>query len=283
MLANVVLHRVDRVWTERYHRLGVLVRYADDECICCPTRERAEAALAALGEILAGLGLSLAADKTRIVSVASGDVGYDFLGFHHRMVPSRRNPRFRYPACWPSATAMHRARSHIRERTGRNRRHVLTHLLVEELNRFLRGWRQYFRYGNSSRSFAKLDRYVTERMALLLSKRPPRPGQRHEAHHHVREPPRPRQPGRERRVRPARACRPVKGVGKPCEGEPHARIDGGRLETGRRPLVRGEMCSGETPGIGAGTYRRPTSPRQPPTLLRHAVCKHTLGSLENFV
>lgn len=26
------------------------------------------------------------------------------------------------------------------------------------------------------------------------------------------------------------------------------------------------MCSGETPGIGVGTYRRPTSPRQPPTL-----------------
>lgn len=176
VLANVVLHRVDRVWTERYHRLGVLVRYADDECICCPTRERAEAALAALGEILAGLGLSLSADKTRIVSVAGGDVGYDFLGFHHRMVPSRRNPRFRYPACWPSATAMRRARSHIRERTGRNRRHVPTHLLVEELNRFLRGWRQYFRYGNSSRSFAKLDRYVTERMALLLSKRHGRRG-----------------------------------------------------------------------------------------------------------
>ncbi len=27
----------------------------------------------------------------------------------------------------------------------------------------------------------------------------------------------------------------MKDVGKPCEGEPHARIDGGRLETERRP------------------------------------------------
>jgi len=167
VLANVVLHRLDRAWQERYQRLGVLVRYADDECICCPSRERAEAALAALGEILAGLGLSLAADKTRIVQVAGGVQGYDFLGFHHRMVPSRRNPKLRYPACWPSDSAMRRARSHIREMTGRNRRHVPTHVLVGDLNQFLRGWRQYFRYGNSARCFAKLDRYVTERMALL--------------------------------------------------------------------------------------------------------------------
>jgi RNA-directed DNA polymerase len=176
VLANVVLHRLDRAWAQEYSRLGVLVRYADDECICCPTRERAEQALAALGEILAGLRLSLAADKTRIVHVADGTEGYDFLGFHHRMVPSRRNPRFRYPACWPSDRAMRQARSRVRELTGRNRPHVPTHLLVDDLNRFLRGWRQYFRYGNSARSFAKLDHHVTERMALLLSKRHGRSG-----------------------------------------------------------------------------------------------------------
>lgn len=55
--------------------------------------------------------------------------------------------------------------------TGRSRRHIPTRLLVFEINQFLRGWRQYFRYGNSARCFAKLDRYVEERMALLLSKR----------------------------------------------------------------------------------------------------------------
>ena len=60
--------------------------------------------------------------------------------------------------------------------TGRNRRHVPTHLLVEDLNRYLRGWREYYRFGNSTRRFAKLDRYVFERMALLLSKRHGRHG-----------------------------------------------------------------------------------------------------------
>ena len=176
VLANVVLHRLDRAWAQRHRRLGVLIRYADDVCICCATQQRAEAAMVALTEILTGLGLSLAPAKTRIVGVAGGTDGYDFLGFHHRMVPSRRYPKVRYPACWPSAKAMTRARSRIRELTGRSRRHLSPRLLVEELNWFLRGWRQYYRYGNASRSFAKLDRYVIERMALLLSKRHGRRG-----------------------------------------------------------------------------------------------------------
>ncbi len=135
LMANVVLHRLDRAWQERYHRLGVLVRYADDLCVCSPTRERAEAALQALGELLGELGLELSSTKTQIVG-ASGEDGL----------------------------------------TGRNRRHIPTHLLVAELNQFLRGWRQYYRYGNSTRCFAKLDRYVDERMALLLSKRHGRRG-----------------------------------------------------------------------------------------------------------
>ena len=176
LMANVVLHRLDRAWQERYHRLGVLVRYADDLCVCSPTRERAEAALQALGELLGERGLELSGTKTQIVGVASGEDGYDFLGFHHRMVPSRRHPTRRYPACWPSTKAMKHARLRIREMTGRNRRHIPTHLLVAELNQFLRGWRQYYRYGNSTRCFAKLDRYVDERMALLLSKRHGRRG-----------------------------------------------------------------------------------------------------------
>lgn len=171
LLANAVLHRVDRAWQEQHHRLGVLVRYADDLCVCAPTKERAEAALAVLAHLLAGLNLSLAPDKTRIVGAADGRAGYDFLGFHHRMAPSRRYPNVRYPACWPSDKAMRRARSRIKEMTGRNRCHLPTGLLVFQLNQFLRGWRQYYRYGNSSRHFAKLDSYVKDRMALSLTKR----------------------------------------------------------------------------------------------------------------
>jgi retron-type reverse transcriptase len=60
--------------------MGVLVRYADDEVICCATRDKAEAALAALADILGELGLTLSGSKTRIVCVAGGQEGFDFLG-----------------------------------------------------------------------------------------------------------------------------------------------------------------------------------------------------------
>lgn len=185
LLANVVLHRLDRAWMAKHRQLGELVRYCDDLCICCPTEEKAEAAQAVLVGILEGLGLELSSAKTRIVGVAAGSEGYDFLGFHHRMVPSRRNPNSRYPACWPAAKAMLRARSRIRELTGRARRHVPTHTVVADLNRFLGGWREYYSYGNSTSCFAKLDEYVVERMALLLSKRHGRRGRGHGMKHVV--------------------------------------------------------------------------------------------------
>jgi RNA-directed DNA polymerase len=185
LLANVVLHRLDRAWMGKHRLLGVLVRYADDLCICCPTEGKAEAAQAVLASTLEGLGLELSGAKTQIVGVAGGNEGYDFLGFHHRMVSSRRRPSSRYPACWPGAKAMLRARSRIRELTGRNRRHIPTHTVVGDLNHFLRGWREYYSYGNSTRCFAKLDRYVVERMALLLSKRHGRRGRGHGMKHVV--------------------------------------------------------------------------------------------------
>ena len=233
LLANAVLHRLDRAWQQQHHRLGVLVRYADDLVVCCPTRQRADAALAALDHLLDGLGLALSPTKTQIVGLASGQHGCEFLGFHHRMVASRRRPGVRYPACWPSDAAMVRARSRIRELTGRNRRHVPTGLLVAEINQFLRGWRQYYQWGNSTRRFAALDAYVKERMALLLSKRHGRRGrgyglklyissgnnlglERADGNHHI----------------PAdRASGQMKDVGERLEGEPHEPFDGEGLET----------------------------------------------------
>ena len=54
--------------------------------VMCTTREQAEAALERLTVLLAGLGLEPKAAKTRIVHLAEGEEGFDFLGFHHRLV-----------------------------------------------------------------------------------------------------------------------------------------------------------------------------------------------------
>jgi RNA-directed DNA polymerase len=76
----------------------------------CPTKAKAEAALATLAKLLAELGLRVAEAKTRLVDTDSGQ-GFDFLGFHHRKVRSFRNPKVKYVAQWPSQSAMRRART----------------------------------------------------------------------------------------------------------------------------------------------------------------------------
>lgn len=69
----------------------------------------------------------------------------------------------------------------------------------------------------------------------------------------------------------------VNDVGEPCEGKPHARIDGGRLETDRATVV---AESGRPRGTGRvkgpATYSH-TPPRQSPTL--RSTCGHRVSHL----
>jgi len=170
LLANLYLHRLDRAWQAREH--GVLVRYADDALVLCATREQAEAALGRLGDLLAELGLEPKAAKTRIVHLVEGGEGFDFLGFHHRLVRGRtpRSAHLTFLARWPSRKAIQRARDRIREITDRKRLLVPVEDIVGDLNRFLRGWAGYFRYGNSARVLGQIRNYALRRVALLLSK-----------------------------------------------------------------------------------------------------------------
>jgi RNA-directed DNA polymerase len=169
LLCNVYLHRLDRQWTERGY--GVLVRYADDLVAMCRTRAEAEAALAALRQILAELGLVLKDAKTRIVHLAEGGEGLDFLGFHHRWVRARGARHVCFLARWPSRQGMQHARDQIREIT--DRRWLLRPVdeVTQRVNTFLRGWAGYFRYGNSARHFDAISNYAAGRLALFVAKR----------------------------------------------------------------------------------------------------------------
>jgi len=172
LLCNAYLHRIDRVWTAREH--GVLVRFADDLLVMCRSREQAEAALQRLRTLLAELGLAPREAKTRIVHLQVDGEGFDFLGFHHRMVRSRprdgRKP-VDFLARWPADKAMQHARDRIRDLTASRRLLLDAETVVQEVNAFLRGWVGYFKYGHSAQRFSKIRHYVRMRIALFLSKR----------------------------------------------------------------------------------------------------------------
>jgi RNA-directed DNA polymerase len=171
VLCNVYLNRLDRQWAKRGR--GVLVRYADDLLAMCKTRGEAEDAREALTVILAEMGLEPKQAKTRIVRLTEGGEGLDFLGFHHRWVRSR-DARFKHVeflARWPSRQAMQHARDRVRELTGRDRLRWPIEQVVGDLNRFLRGWAGYFRYGNSTVQFDQIIRHADRRLALLIANR----------------------------------------------------------------------------------------------------------------
>jgi RNA-directed DNA polymerase len=171
VMCNVYLHRLDRAWDDGD---GVLVRFADDLIVMCWSRSQAEAALARLTDLLADLGLEPKATKTRIVHLEEGGGGFDFLGFHHRLVRSRGlhgKPRTMFLARWPSDKAMQQARDRIRELTGRRRLGLWPELIAEDVNMFLRGWAAYFKYGHSARRLSKIRQYAWTRLALFVSKK----------------------------------------------------------------------------------------------------------------
>jgi group II intron reverse transcriptase/maturase len=172
LLCNVYLHRIDQSWSVREH--GVLVRFADDMLVMCKSREQAEAALLRLRELVAELGLRPKEAKTRIVQLQVGGEGFDFLGFHHRLVRSRSRDGRRpvvFLARWPANKAMQHVRDRVRELTNRRRLRLPVSEVVQDINTFLRGWAGYFRYGHSAERFSKIRQYVRTRIALFISKR----------------------------------------------------------------------------------------------------------------
>lgn len=172
LLANVYLNALDRAWEDRHGGLGVLVRYADDLVVLCRTKTQAEAAMRELRVLLAELRLELADAKTRLVYLDNdGEGSFDFLGFNHRMVESFSKPGRHFLARWPSAAATRAARQRIRELTDRRLLRLSVEDVVTNLNRFLTGWAGYFRRGNSTTQFHKLDLYTAERLARWIGKR----------------------------------------------------------------------------------------------------------------
>jgi RNA-directed DNA polymerase len=183
LLANIYLHVLDTEFSRR--GLGELVRYADDGVVLCRSQAQARAALDAVRNILAGLGLELHPGKTKVVDLRQGREGLDFLGchFHARMSgrlwEQKRVVRY-YLHRWPSQQAMKRLRGKIRDRTGRNRAGADIRDVIADLNPVLRGWGTYFRTGNAAAKFRQADLYAVGRLRTLMIKkrgRNLRPGQ----------------------------------------------------------------------------------------------------------
>ena len=156
LLANIYLHVLDSYW-ENHKELGVIVRYADDAVIMCRKRTDAELAFEHLKRIMTKLKLTLNPQKTKIVDM--NKESFDFLGFCYQKFGKTKSGR-KLPYMMPSKKAMEKVKDAIRVITCRKSAYEGLEQKVEKLNPLIRGWRNYFQHGNSTKRFKQLDEYV---------------------------------------------------------------------------------------------------------------------------
>ena len=173
LLATIYLHDFDRA----FHGSGGpaqvakarLVRYADDFVV--RARYRGPRVVPWLdGQLEGHLRLTLNRTKTRIVQVKAPQQSLDFLGFTLRYLRDLRGRGHRYLAVEPSRRAQARLREKLRALTSARSKRSLVET-VAAVQRLLRGWSAYFRYGYPRRVFRLLPYYVQVRFRCFLRNR----------------------------------------------------------------------------------------------------------------
>ena len=178
LLANLYLHWFDTV----FHRAtgpaqwagAKLVRYADDFVVLARS----------VGPKLSGfieekleswMGLEINREKTRVIDLKQKGASLDFLGFTFRHEPDQFGHGHRYWRVEPSKKAVKRERAKVHELTRGAARSIPIPTLITDLNRHLKGWGNYFRFGYPRRAFHKVNEHVQVCLRQNLRQRSQRP------------------------------------------------------------------------------------------------------------
>ena len=159
MLSNIVLNELDQ---ELERRRLHYARWADDFVILVRSRRSADRVMhSIIGYLEQELGLPVNREKSEVAPISE----ITFLGFQLYRQKIRISPG-----------SIARFKRRVKEMTHRNNPKSMEQI-VEELNRFLRGWGNYFRVQEFRTGFNTLDQWVRERlrsMQLAKWKKPKR-------------------------------------------------------------------------------------------------------------
>ena len=178
LLSNIYLHWFDKVFhrKEGPARWGgaKLVRYADDFVVLARFQGPRLTGWIE-GKLETWMGLEINREKTRVVDLRKEGASLDFLGYTFRYEKDLHGGKYKYLNMQPSKRAIAREREELRRRTGRRMSFKPLPKMIDELNRHLRGWANYFGAGYPRKAFREINTYVRERLTSHLRQRSQRP------------------------------------------------------------------------------------------------------------
>jgi RNA-directed DNA polymerase len=174
LLANLYLHWFEKLF---YRPDGPgswakakLVRYADDFVVMARYQTRRLVQWIE-GTLEGRFQLTVNREKTRIVKLHEPGQSLSFLGFTLRYDRDLYGREHRYLNVFPSHKAMARARERLRELTGPKRCFVPIREMIDDLNRWMKGWSGYFHHGYPRQCFREINRFALLRSARHLRRR----------------------------------------------------------------------------------------------------------------
>ena len=166
LLSNLYMRRFVLGWKvlgyERHLKARV-VNYADDLVICCCGT--AEEAMKAMRQIMVRLKLTVNEDKTSICRLP--DMSFDFLGYTIGRCYSTRTGRA-YIGTRPSRKKIKRLCREISQMTARRWTGNAVVNKVNQMNRVLRGWSNYFCLGPVTKAYRIVDGHTSYRLRQWL-------------------------------------------------------------------------------------------------------------------
>ncbi|RYG70839.1 group II intron reverse transcriptase/maturase, partial [Lentibacillus lipolyticus] len=152
LISNIYLHQLDQLMSERGHRI---VRFADDFIILCKSQKGAKRVMRSVSKFLEEeLSLTVNQEKTKVVYARKEPftfLGYEFIGDIRRIDPKKEE----------------NFKKRVKEITRRNQTVDIQTLIKERLNPYLRGWANYFRYGNVKTKFLNWDGWIRRRLRMV--------------------------------------------------------------------------------------------------------------------